>query len=121
MYEHRMRLCLSVYIAVKPSARAEVELDRQCVTPYLVWMTSPRPWVPSSTGEMSRIMTDEDRALLLELSRLNKACGEFGMGLMEDNLSRADQLAFGAWLVDMAELIRGRALRTPVVIESEVS
>lgn len=64
-------------------------------------------------------MTDDDRALLLELSRLNKACGEFCAGVIENDLSRDDQLALSTRLVDMAGHIRDRALRTPVVIAGE--
>ena len=64
-------------------------------------------------------MTDEDRALLLELSRLNKACGEFVTGVIERDLSREDQLALSIRLAGMAERIRGRALGTPVIIEGE--
>ncbi|MGH3834881.1 MAG: hypothetical protein ACRDSF_04125 [Pseudonocardiaceae bacterium] len=64
-------------------------------------------------------MTDEDRALLLELSRLNKGCGEFCAGIIENDLSRDDQFALSTRLVDIAERIRNRALRTPMVIEGE--
>lgn len=62
-------------------------------------------------------MTDEDRELLLELRRLNDACGRYGTGVLYDDLSREDQLAFGARLVEMAALVHDRALRTPLVVE----
>lgn len=64
-------------------------------------------------------MTDEDRQLLLDLRRMTEACGAFCAGVIEDDLSRDDQLALGDWLTDMAGHIRDRALRTPVVIEGE--
>lgn len=64
-------------------------------------------------------MTDEDRQLLLDLRRMTDACGVFCAGVIEHDLSREDQLALSDWLADMAERIRGRGLRTPVVIEGE--
>ncbi|MGH3870060.1 MAG: hypothetical protein ACRDSR_00860 [Pseudonocardiaceae bacterium] len=64
-------------------------------------------------------MTDDDRQLLLELRRMADACGAFCAGVIENDLSRDDQLALSAWLADMTERIRKRALRTPVVIEGE--
>lgn len=65
-------------------------------------------------------MTDEDRQLLLELRRMTDACGAFCAGVIESDLSRDDQLALSSWLADMAERIRERGLRTPVVIEGKV-
>ena len=64
-------------------------------------------------------MTDDDRQLLLELRRMTEACGAFCAGVIENDLSREDQLALSDWLADMAERIRDRGLRTPVVIEEE--
>lgn len=64
-------------------------------------------------------MTDEDRQPLLDLRRMTDACGAFCAGVIEHDLSRDDQLALGDWLADMAECIRKRGLRTPVVIEGE--
>ncbi|MGH3800966.1 MAG: hypothetical protein ACRDTD_12650 [Pseudonocardiaceae bacterium] len=64
-------------------------------------------------------MTDNDRQLLLELRRMADACGAFCAGVIENDLSRDDQLDLSAWLADMAERIRERGLRTAVVIEGE--
>lgn len=64
-------------------------------------------------------MTDDDRQLLLDLRHLTEACGAFCAGVIEHDLSQDDQLALGGWLVEMAERIRKRELRTPVVIEGE--
>ena len=64
-------------------------------------------------------MTDEDRQLLLDLRRMTDACGLFCAGVIEDDLSREDQLALGDWLANMAGRIRKRARSTPVVIEGE--
>jgi hypothetical protein len=65
-------------------------------------------------------MTDDDRQLLLDLRRMTDACGEFCAGVIENDLSRDDQLALSTRLADLAERIRDRALRTPLVIEGEV-
>jgi hypothetical protein len=65
-------------------------------------------------------VTDDDRQLLLDLRRMTEACGVFCAGVLENDLSRDDQLALSDWLGEMAELIRERALRTPVIIECEV-
>jgi hypothetical protein len=64
-------------------------------------------------------VTDEDRQLLLDLRRMTEACCAFCAGVLENDLSRDDQFALSARLADMAERIRERALRTPVVIEGE--
>lgn len=64
-------------------------------------------------------MTDDDRQLLLDLRHMADACGEFCAGVIENDLSRDDQLALSARLADLAERIRERALSTPVVIEGE--
>ena len=64
-------------------------------------------------------MTDDDRQLLLELRRMTEACGAFCAGVIENDLSREDQVALSDWLADLAERIRERGLRTPVVIEGE--
>ncbi|MGH3902021.1 MAG: hypothetical protein ACRDTA_27965 [Pseudonocardiaceae bacterium] len=64
-------------------------------------------------------MNDEDRRLLLALWHMTDACGAFCAGVIEQDFSRDDQLALSDWLGDMAERIRERALKTPVVIEGE--
>ncbi|MGH3669794.1 MAG: hypothetical protein ACRDSH_04055 [Pseudonocardiaceae bacterium] len=64
-------------------------------------------------------MTDDDRQLLLDLRRMTDTCGAFCAGVIENDLDRDDQLALSTWLADMAERIRNRALKTPVVIEGE--
>ncbi|MDQ3150836.1 MAG: hypothetical protein M3R63_03645 [Actinomycetota bacterium] len=73
----------------------------------------------STTARKRHLMTDEDRRLLFTLKRLTDACGEFCAGVIENDLSREEQLAFSAQLADMAQAIRNRALSTPVVIESD--
>jgi hypothetical protein len=50
---------------------------------------------------------------------MTDACGEFCAGVIENDLSHDDQLALSTRLANMAERIRKRALRTPVVIEGE--
>jgi len=64
-------------------------------------------------------VTDEDRQFLLDLRHMTDTCGVFCAGVIENDLSQDDQLALSAWLADMTERIRHRALRTPVVIEGE--
>lgn len=64
-------------------------------------------------------MTDDDRQLLLELRRMTDACGVFCAGVIENDLSRDDQLGLSDWLAEMAGRIRERALRTVVVVEGE--
>lgn len=65
-------------------------------------------------------MTDDDRQLLLDLRRMTDACGAFCTGVIEQDLSRGDQLALSDWLTEMGECIRKRAMRTPIVIEGEM-
>ncbi len=65
-------------------------------------------------------MDDDDRALLHELKHLGQALAPFALGVMENHISRDDQLAFGARLVNLAERIRDRAVTTPVTIEGQV-
>ncbi len=67
-------------------------------------------------------MTREDETLLLGLSRISKDSGAFALGVLENSISRDDQLAFGHRLVDLAKAIRERALRTAgLVIEGSLS
>lgn len=64
-------------------------------------------------------VTDDDHQLLLDLRRMTNSCGAFCAGVIENNLSQNDQLALSNRLAEMAERIRQRGLRTPVVIEGE--
>lgn len=67
-------------------------------------------------------MTLDDEVLLLTLSRISKDSGTFALGVLEDSISRDDQIAFGHRLVDLAEAIRERASRTSgLIIEGSVS
>ncbi|MGH3795114.1 MAG: hypothetical protein ACRDSP_09505 [Pseudonocardiaceae bacterium] len=67
-------------------------------------------------------MTDEDEALLLALSRVGRDSGDFALGVLENSMSRDDQIAFGHRLVNLAEAIRERALRTAgPIIEGSVN
>ncbi|MGQ0776765.1 MAG: hypothetical protein ACT4NY_20490 [Pseudonocardiales bacterium] len=61
-------------------------------------------------------MTDEDEDVLLALSRINIDSGTFALGVLDNSISRDDQIAFEHRLVDLAEAIRERALRTAVLI-----
>ncbi|MGH3796848.1 MAG: hypothetical protein ACRDSP_18385 [Pseudonocardiaceae bacterium] len=65
-------------------------------------------------------MDDDDRELLHELKRLGQALAPFALGVMENHLSRDEQLAFGTRLVNLAERIRDRAVTTPITIEGTV-
>lgn len=67
------------------------------------------------------VMTHEDEELLRSLSRISKDSGVFALGVLENSISPDDQIAFGCRLVDLAEAIRKRALRTPgLVIDGSV-
>lgn len=67
-------------------------------------------------------MIREDEEVLLALSRINIDSGIFALGVLENSISRDDQIAFGHRLVDLAEAIRERALRTAgLVIDGSVS
>ncbi|MGH4007577.1 MAG: hypothetical protein ACRDTH_05310 [Pseudonocardiaceae bacterium] len=67
-------------------------------------------------------MTCEDEERLLALSRIGKDSGSFALGVLENSISRDDQIAFGDQLVNLAKAIRQRALRTAgLVIEGVVS
>lgn len=64
-------------------------------------------------------MEDEERELLHELKLLGQALGPFALGVLENRLSREEQLAFGTCLVNIAERIRDRAVKTPITIEGK--
>ncbi len=67
-------------------------------------------------------MTREDEALRLALSRVSKDSGAFVLDVLENNISRDDQITFDHRLADLAEAIRERALRIAgLVIEDSVS
>lgn len=66
-------------------------------------------------------MTDDDRHFLLALRQMADACGEFCTGVIENDLSRDNQLALSTHLADIAERIRSRAMRTPIIIENNAN
>jgi hypothetical protein len=66
-------------------------------------------------------MSEEDRELLMLLGSVGIRVGEIVTGLFEDSLSRDEQISFGQQLVELAEGFRQRTLRTPLVIDGEVS
>lgn len=65
-------------------------------------------------------MADDDRQLLLDLRRMTEACGAFCTGVIENDLSREEQLALSEWLEEMAGRVRERGVRTVVVVEGVV-
>lgn len=67
-------------------------------------------------------MSHEDEELLLALARISKDSGAFALGVLENSISRDDQIAFCCQLVDLAVAIRKRARRTVgLIIEGSVS
>lgn len=64
-------------------------------------------------------MTDEDRYLLSLLHDMNLTCGPFGLAVVEDSLSRDDELAMACRLVHIADriLLRACSAAIPQVIE----
>ncbi|MGH3935246.1 MAG: hypothetical protein ACRDS1_09770 [Pseudonocardiaceae bacterium] len=66
-------------------------------------------------------MSEEDRDLLMLLGSVGIRVGEIVTRLFEDSLSCDEQIAFGQQLVELAEGFRQRTLRTPLVIDGEVS
>lgn len=66
-------------------------------------------------------MIREDRELLAELARLNTDMAAFGMRLMEDSASIAEQQHYAHRLIAVGERLRRRANDTRgAVIEGEV-
>lgn len=59
-------------------------------------------------------------AILAKLKDVNDHTGEFIAGLLSDDLSAAEQIAFARRLVDVAELIRQRTTTPPIVVEGVV-
>lgn len=49
---------------------------------------------------------------------MNQTAGAFVAGMLSDDLSREDQIAFAHRLVDLAEAVRDRALETPVIVDA---
>lgn len=64
-------------------------------------------------------MDDDDRELLHELKLLGQALGPFALGVLENRVSREEQLAFGTRLVNIAERVKDRAVKTPITIEGK--
>jgi hypothetical protein len=66
-------------------------------------------------------VNDEDRDLLQKLSRVGNVLGDVVTGILEDSISRDEQICFVYWLADAAEAMRARAFRTPgEVIEGSI-
>ncbi len=66
-------------------------------------------------------MHDLNMSILTQLNAINKDVGDFSAGVLSNDISHDDQIAFAHRLVDLAEAIRERALRTPrMVIEGVV-
>lgn|GEM_PF-5391898 len=63
---------------------------------------------------------DLTMAILTQLKELNDRTGEFIAGLLSDDLSDDEQIAFAHRLVDIAELIRRRTAAPPIVVEGVV-
>jgi hypothetical protein len=57
-------------------------------------------------------MDDEDRDLLQKLSRVGNILGDVVAGILEDSISRDEQIGFVYWLADAAEAMQARASRT---------
>ena len=57
-------------------------------------------------------MDDEDRDLLQKLSRVGNILGDVVAGILEDSISRDEQIGFVYWLADAAEAMQARAFRT---------
>ncbi|MGH3933327.1 MAG: hypothetical protein ACRDTF_25500 [Pseudonocardiaceae bacterium] len=67
-------------------------------------------------------MKDADRELLAMLGQAGARFGEIAVGLLEDSLTRDEQITFGHQLVDLAERFRQRALRTAgMVVEGDLT
>lgn len=64
-------------------------------------------------------MDDHDltMAILASLKEINDCSGGFATGLLSDDVSKAEQIAFARRLVETAELIRRRATASPIVVE----
>lgn len=66
-------------------------------------------------------MIEEDRELLQLMSQVGTLFRHISLGVLENSLNQAEQLAFGHRLVDLAVLVRDRALRTGgIVVEGSI-
>jgi hypothetical protein len=64
---------------------------------------------------------DETMSILRELKDISNATGDFVAGVLGDSLSYEEQVTFALRLVRLAERIKDRADRTPVmVVEGDV-
>jgi hypothetical protein len=66
-------------------------------------------------------VNEADHELLMLLGSVGIRVGEIVTGLFEDSLSCEEQIAFGQQLGELAEGLRQRVLRTPVVIDGEAT
>lgn len=67
--------------------------------------------------EVASVMNAEDRLILLMLKNLSRDSGSFAVGILNDSLTRDEQIEFGHRLVDLAEAIRQRAVGIPTTVE----
>lgn len=61
-------------------------------------------------------MDELTRRICEQLTEINKEAGAFVAGILSNDISRDDQIKFAHQLVDLAEVIRDRALHTPSMI-----
>jgi hypothetical protein len=57
-------------------------------------------------------MDDEDQDLLQKLNRVGNILGDVVAGILENSISRDEQIGFVYWLADAAEAMHARAFRT---------
>ncbi len=66
-------------------------------------------------------MDEQTRLILEELRSVNNDTGQFVAGILSDDLSRDDQIAFALRLVVLAEHIKDRAMQSPgMIVEGAV-
>lgn len=66
-------------------------------------------------------MNEADRELLMLLGSVGIRVGEMVTGLFENSLSCEEQSAFENQLRELADGLRQRVLRTPIVIDGETT
>lgn len=66
-------------------------------------------------------MNEEDRELLMLLGSVGIRVSEVVTGLFEDSLSCDEQLVFEHQLRELAEGLRQRVVRTPFVLDGEMT